>query len=418
LTQLHKIGFFVSDKRHFDYFKNVFEALHQKKVPFHMIVNNTRNEANAIISDEYNHSMMEIAQQLGYPYRLMSELIESRAKYSYVVTTYSYKYTIRTDLPKLPEKLVHNTVRVLMRLSRWVKWNGALSKLQAFHIAFDQKFRVTPEKFIGDKVILFPKGLDINLMRHPNPPLTGLVDEYFCHGPIDGRLIEEQTGKKPTMIGYPRYDTLKTLQETYKSKLATEFDLDPAKKIISWIPTYVNRNGNRDYNMDDWLPFLESLLTEYEILVRPHPKRIEMGADNLIKKLKTAGFKVDVLAERDMNQLYSASDYILCDYGGVVFSSIYTGSKLLMLNHSDHQSEMESHYPLFVYKIREQLLNIDTIQLKMNQLNLSNLLKDEKLWLENEKLLNRLLMECFGGIKVGEGSQITALKLKELLENS
>jgi CDP-glycerol glycerophosphotransferase (TagB/SpsB family) len=255
-------------------------------------------------------------------------------------------------------------------------------------------------------------------MKHPNPQLRGLVDQYFCHGPIDGGLIEEQTGKKATMIGYPRYDTLKTLQETYSSELSLEFSLNPAKKIISWIPTYVNRNGNPDYNIDVWLPYLESLLTEYEILVRPHPKRIEMGAEKLIQRLEAVGFKVDVLAERDMNQLYSVSDFILCDYGGVVFSSIYTDSNLLMLNHPDHQSELESHRSLFVYKIREQLLNIDVEKLKTGQLNLSHLLSNEEIWTENKKLRDRLLAECFGGIKVGQGSYIAALKLKEFLENS
>jgi hypothetical protein len=117
-----KIAFFVSDKRHFDYFKNVFDAMQQNKVPFDMIVNDTRNEANVIISDEYNRSMMEVAQQLGYPFRLLSKVIESRTKYPYVVTTYSFRYTIRTDLPKLPEKLVHIFVRLLIRFTSWVKW--------------------------------------------------------------------------------------------------------------------------------------------------------------------------------------------------------------------------------------------------------------------------------------------------------
>lgn len=415
---LHKIGFFVSDKRHFDYFKNVFEAMHQIEVPFEMVINDTRDKLHAHISVEYNRNMMEIANQFGYPFRLLSEVVESRVKYSYVVTTYSFKYTIRTSSLKFPEKLLRNVVRNLMRLISLTKWNAAMTKLQDFLITFDRRFRVVPEKVISENVILFPKGLDINLNTHPNPHLKGLVDEYFCHGPIDGNLIKEQTGKKATMIGYPRYDTLKTLRESYSMELTSEFNMDSNKKIISWIPTYVNRNGNPDFNIEAWLPYLEVLLSEYEILVRPHPKRIEMGAEKLTMQLKKLGFRVDLLSERDMNQLYSASEFILCDYGGVVFSSIYTESNLLMLNHPDHKSEVQSHAPLFVYKIREQLMNIDVENLKTGKLNLSHLLKDQNVWLENKKLREQLQLECFGGIKIGEGSQIAAAKLKELLENS
>jgi hypothetical protein len=412
----NKICFFVSDKRHFDYFKNVFDALNQIGVPFDMIINDTRNELNRFISDEYHQKMVEIAQSMGHPYRLLSSVIESRTRYVYIVTTYSFKYTIRTDSLKIRERLVHYAVYILSRIGNLFRLVSFKSLLQEFINNYDAQFRISPEKAIAEKVILFPKGLDINLKIHPDPAILDKVDEYFCHGQIDRDLIQSRTGKTPTMIGYPRYDTLHKLKDEYKKQLIAEFDLNPSKKIISWIPTYVNRNGNPDYNMDSWMPFIKPLLNDYEIIVRPHPKRIEFGADNLTNQLLKLGFKVDVMAERDMNQLYSASDFIFCDYGGVVFSSIYTNSNLLLLNHSEHQLETVSHRNLFVYKIREQLPHLSVDELNDKPEHLSDLLSNDMIWDGHKKTRENLLNECFGGIKVGEGSHIAANKIKELLE--
>lgn len=411
-----KIGFFVSDKRHFDYFKNVFDALHQREVPFDMIVNDTRSEANAIISDEYNRSMMEIAQQLGFPFRLLSEAIVSRVKYPYLVTTYSFKYTIRTDLPKLPERIIRAFGNALIKLTRLLNLHSIQKLLRDRLLEYDMKFRQSPERAIGEKVVLFPKGLDLNMDKFPDPSIMNEVDVYFCHGKIDAELIREKTGKTATIIGYPRYDTLYSHGDELVADLIQEFGLDQNKKLISWIPTYVSREGNPDFNFDNWLPHIEPLLKDFEIIIRPHPKRIERDAIDLIERFKKMGFHVDILAERDMNQLYAASDFILCDYGGVVFSSIYTDSNLLMLNHANHVDEQERQKHLLVYMVRDKLLNLNITEMNENPDALLLLLNDFQIWDEQRNNRNVLRKECFGGVEAGVGSQLAADKLKEMLE--
>jgi hypothetical protein len=413
---MHKIGFFVGDKRHFDYFKNVFDALHEISIPFDMVINDTRNEVNAIISDDYNHSMVGIAQSMGYPYQLLSDVIQSRKKYAYVVTTYSFKYTIRTDLPRIPERLFHFFVNGMIRVSAVLKLRTVVDHLTKSLISYDLKFRTSPEQAIGEKVILFPKGLDLNLNKFPDPSIIDQVDEYFCHGNIDRDLIHQKTEKIATVIGYPRYDTLNTQRSELISNLQQEYKLATDKKLISWIPTYVMRDGNPDFNFDNWLPYVQPLLDEYEIIIRPHPKRIEKGAEELVNRFQSMGFHVDLLAERDMNQLYAASDFILCDYGGVVFSSIYTDSNLIMLNHANHNEEKEKQRHLLVYQVREKLQNIYIGDVEKAPDSLRTALIDATVWNNQKEIRKSLRKECFGGVESGEGSHIAARKLKELLD--
>lgn len=413
---LRKIGFFVSDKRHFDYFKNVFDAMYKSEVPFDMIINDTRNEANASISDEYNRSMLEIAQQMGFPFRLLSEVVLQPMKYPYVVTTYSFKYTIRTEVPKVPERIIRFIVKAIIKLSALIRLQTIQRRIYDLLSDYEKQFRVSPERSIAEKVILFPKGLDLKMNKYPDPAIISEVDEYFCHGHIDADLIRLKTGKMATIIGYPRYDTLNSHREKLINDLTQEFQLDRSKKLISWIPTYVPREGNPDFNIDNWLPFIQPLLDDYEIIVRPHPKRIERNANELLDRFKKLGFHIDILAERDMNQLYAASDFIFCDYGGVVFSSIYTDSNLLMLNHANHEEEHDLQKHLLVYQVREKLLNINIMEVEKNPGSIKNLLHNSSVWDEQYKQRSELRKDCFGGIEAGKGSILAAAKLRELLE--
>lgn len=390
--------------------------MYQNDVPFDMIINDSRNEANAIITDEYNHSMMEIAQQIGYPFRMLSEVVMQRKKYPYVVTTYSFNYTIRTELPKVPERIIRFFGNAMIKLLALLNLKTLQLRVYDIMLHYNEQFRVTPERAIGEKVILFPKGLDLKMKKYPDPAIISEVDEYFCHGHIDADLIRQKTGKTATIIGYPRYDTLNSHRVKLVKDLTQEFQLDQSKKLISWIPTYVPRDGNPDFNIDNWIPYIQPLLEDYEIIVRPHPKRIERSADELVDRLRKLGFHLDILAERDMNQLYAASDFIFCDYGGVVFSAIYTDSNLMMLNHANHEKEQDRHKHLFVYQVREKLLNINITEIEENPNAIKTLLNNTSVWDKQRKERFALRKECFGGIDAGKGSILATAKLRELLE--
>ena len=67
------------------------------------------------------------------------------------------------------------------------------------------------------------------------------------------------------------------------------------------------------------------------MIIRPHPKTI-LRNKTIIKKLKKEKFIIDRDHNRKIGNIIHASDAVLCDYGGTVFSSIFLNKSLSVLN--------------------------------------------------------------------------------------
>jgi hypothetical protein len=127
-------------------------------------------------------------------------------------------------------------------------------------------------------------------------------------------------------MGYPRYDGYFD-RNLDTSGVVREFEIDPARKTILWMTT----TGEGASSIPGFARPISGLMDQYNVIARPHPIafRAEPGDIELLRSLN---FKIDANALRDMNRLYKAADFVLCDYGGSAFGAIYLGKKLILLD--------------------------------------------------------------------------------------
>jgi hypothetical protein len=203
---------------------------------------------------------------------------------------------------------------------------------------YAEKFGKYPiERIVGDTVIKYPKGLDINKANYPEDQWKDVFDIYLCHSNIDQNLINDKfPDAKCIKIGYPRYDNMPSIKHS-KSIIYDEIkSINASKPLLLWMPTMIKIRGELIDNIKVWAPTLEKLLDKYNILIRVHPKMLVMDA-KISDYLTGLGFLVDIKKGRNLGVLYQASDLIFADYGGSVLSAIYMKKKLILLNSSSRK---------------------------------------------------------------------------------
>jgi len=404
-----KPGFYIADKRHFDYFNNLFQYLKKQKLPFELVINDTLHfkYGKGVYSENYVLEMEKTAQDRTLPYKLLS-VVDS--KYDIIVSTVTYQY--RVPFGKLHYKR-YFFVKIISFFSKLLK-SKSLAKYAKKQIRHDDY----PEKILSDFVVSYPRGLDVN-ENYPPSKIDELIDVYFCHGNLDKTIIGKNSNKPTFVIGYPRYDNIIQYRNGISDRIISEFDLDPDKKLISWVPTNVNsRNGEEDYNITEWSEHIRPLLNHYNIILRPHPKRIHQNIDQLLHTLKEAGFKIDTRTDRDMSELYGSSEFVFCDYGGTIFSAIYTDCNLLLLNLSFHEEIAEARKSSVDIIVRNHIKNINSGHPNGEEkINLLSILEDRSYWNEQKDIRKKIREDYFGGVEAGKCSEITVNTLLELSKN-
>ncbi len=410
---INKIGFYVVDKRHYDYFGNVWTELQKRGIPFELIINDQLSEVKQSVKDEYDLEMVSIAKHKGHSWITLTDVLKKGCKYKVFVTTFTFKFGVRSPETTLIENVVRRGYRAIQKILRLFRSNLFSESLESWYRQYELDKLQLPEVLAGQIVVQFPKGMDIHLAKFPDPQTKDIIDLYLCHGDFDSNLVQTRTKKPCAVIGYPRYDNLVDPELKLAKNIRTEFGIPSDKPIVAWLPTYVPRQGNDDFNIDSWAPFVAELTKNFAVIVRPHPKRVERDREILNDKLSSFGFYVDLVAERDMSELYAGAAFTLCDYGGVVFSSVYTDQNLILLNHPEHDSEHQRKENLIVYQIRDQLLNVGFEQANQEPDILIKLTQNKEIWDQQSRIRDKVREQFFGGVEAGRGSELAA----EILDN-
>lgn len=397
-------AFYLSDLRHFDYFNNVFIELTAKSVQFCLVLNDTLHSVDPKFSEEYSTRMQQKAETLGYPWFTLTNLIHLDKKIEFSISTFTFRYKLRAKKLSTHEKLLAKIHGVIKKYypggleSSFAK--GIVDKLESIN----QTKLEYPEEIISIKKIFFPKGMDLNTDKFPDQVLLDNIDYFFCHGFIDKELIDRKVDKPTSIIGYPRYDNFWKLQNSDLDEIRAEFGIDRTRKVVTWIPTYGPSEGDLDHNIHVWLPYVKQLTTDFDVIIRPHPKRINSSSTTLINELKENGLLVDLNIDRDMSKLYKLSDCVLCDSGGVVFSAIYTLSNVLILNEATPDF---SGYPTpyLVHNVKSQLPGVVLTDLQNGNIDLVNLISDSEFWSAHRRKIEDVRRDYFGDTLRGNGSR-------------
>lgn len=399
-----EIAFYIADKRHFDYFGNVISELKKMGLEPVAVINDTRNSFKSYpVDEDYAVEMINLAQEKGYTTVSSSEAIMCGRKFQVVVSTFSYVYKVPLGKVLISNKLIKFVAKTIGHWLKSVAQSG-LKKRIVYFASDEYSVREWgyPEHLLADKTVFFPKGLDVN-DDYPNSLLRDIADVYFCHGNFDRRIMEKNIDKEVYPIGYPRYDRLAEKVEASVISLQEEFDMDRSRPLICWLPTFFRGKEN----IMEWLPHFESLVEKFNVLVRPHPKQLELDASSLLKKLSLSGLFIDQLDSRDMTKVYAESHLVCCDYGGTIFSAIYTNADLFLLDVTGHDEISRKREKSADILVRNGLFHMTPAEAE-KQGGLLKIMQDSKLRESQREGVKQAREDFFGNVSIGEGAFKTA----------
>lgn len=383
-------------------------------------------------------NMEQWIRQKKVPYTFASERIQNNEVYSLVVGVGNYGITSKPlTLIHLMRYLYRKMISLLRKSKSVFFKNNHESedkkggKLKTFYLlnplymsgtdnkllkVVRRKKRISPESILGKRRVLFPRGMDVS-ENYPGDYRSRDFHYFFCHGNHDQQIVERNTRKPVEIIGYPRYDHLIECDDQSNAILAAEFGIDYqkiGKPIVLWLTSSIGWLSDRDANTKLWMNVMLSLTDQYEVIYRPHPTRARNNPE-LMSKLESRGLKMDYKSERDMTGMYALSDFVICDYGGTIFSALYCDKPILLLNHPD-QPTIDENSELDL-KIRNSLDSLDYDEHGDNVANLIRTLNDGQLW-DGQKIKRRILRRVFfSGAPIGEGAKKAANKLQSLLHH-
>jgi hypothetical protein len=198
-----------------------------------------------------------------------------------------------------------------------------------------------PEKKIGNISIKFPEGADIVLKKYPFPDYEHAFDIFLSYTDLEISLIQKKFKKKICKkIEYFRYIKSRKLSNN-KIDLIKEFNLDPQKKTIVWMPSHVQHKTEEDRNISDWYKEVSCLNKFYNCIIRPHPKTVSRN-NYILQNLNKYKLNIDRDHSRSLKDMIMSADLILADFGGIIFDSLYLNKKVVLLDMFDGSEFVKS----------------------------------------------------------------------------
>lgn len=392
-----KIGIIIPEERQIDYYLNFLRMFDTDNIT--VIVNDADKEVGVSIYNNLNLKK--------YKREYLSSVLNQNKKFEFIISTGNFRVPIKASIWK----------NFLWTFDQYFKYLYSKSFglfIQSTGLsAFFEKFFNRPfdgggknrklqsvraefiERKIGRKIILFPRGMDINSETHPSNEFLKRFDIFLCHGQKDYELVRNKTNAPAFIIGYPRYE--KNDEHAVKASLVEEFNLDNNKLTILWMPSRLDWENPNYRNIEDWLPSFNSLQDSFQLIIRPHPHLVA-NSPELISRLVENKFIVDSLKSRNLYSLYSASDLVIADYGGSIFSGIYMNKPVILLNSANHNLISSSNE--LDISLRHMFHEYDLSDSSRFELMLKNLDKNQIHILSQAS--KKLRLEIFGENKIQE----------------
>lgn len=152
-----------------------------------------------------------------------------------------------------------------------------------------------------------------------------VYDAFLCQGPVQAARLQHFRGHT-YQIGYPRYDRF--FSEPFdRAAWLAHFHCDPDKPVLVWLSTQQIFSGALHCHAEG----ISRLSRDYNVLVKPHPFSWQSEPD-YVAVLRQYPYTAVIAEDLDNLILYQLADLVLADYGGTVFSALYTDCRLILLD--------------------------------------------------------------------------------------
>ena len=326
MKQINKIGILIAWPREIDMYSGIL-GISSDKVD--IIVNDFKSfEKGRNLS---NKKIIEILEKKKIKYKLFSEVFK-KVTYKVIVSTgeiSGYKISLYSILRYVYALTIGNIISFL-KISDLLNtifgrpFTGGGSNVLLGLNWF-------PEKVLGKIVIKFSDGMDIKTKNYPFDIFKNVFDIYFSYCDLEIELIQKKFNKECVKIDYLRFIAETEHKDIERDELIKEFNLDPKKKIIYWLPTHIINLNEEDENLKNWMFKLNFLNKHYNVILRPHPKTLTINKD-ILRELEKLNYKVDKNFNQKIGQIIKCSDLILADYGAILFDTLYLKKKMILLN--------------------------------------------------------------------------------------
>lgn len=224
------------------------------------------------------------------------------------------------------------------------------------------------QKILGEYNVRFMYGADTGGVKI-NKIYNHVFDEFFCHGPHDGLIVNQLFAGSIFEMGYPRYDSyfINKDNKDLKNKVIKSLGGDVFRPTILWIVTVSEYFST----IEKYADVMEGLTEKYNVVLRPHPLEINPKSSRYNRKVdeivRSGRFLISLDASESLSNLYLIADYVFCDYGGSIFSALYLNKKIILLDHEDVTKDTEV-YGSTAMEIRKYLPTFSGDPGKLNEL--------------------------------------------------
>lgn len=232
-----------------------------------------------VLPDDAGPELLKIIEQKQYHFVYISDLLESKTLYKYLVTDHLF-----------------------------------LQDYQLLHK-------------IGQKQIRFFSELGYDRLQLGN--YNRFYDLILCMGKYQENRLSFCSQTRFVKVGWPQMDKWYEGIDVDLNSLLDRFNCDRYRPVIVWMPTFGDLSS-----IDYYAETIHSLIDRYNIIVRPHPYTIldEPERIDVLQKLRVQKVVVEPL---DDLVLFALGDYILSDYGGAPFGAVFTDQRMILLDIPD-----------------------------------------------------------------------------------
>jgi hypothetical protein len=243
-------------------------------------------------------------------------------------------------------------------------------------------------KNICDKSFKFPKGLDASNFLSKKK-LYQQFDEIFCHSTYEKNELKKIGFTNVSIIGFPRYnlDTKSNVKDITK-----QFKIKPYDKVLFWLPSRLDKANSTSSNIYLWINVLKKFTKKYKFICRPHP---DLVSKELISDLKKNNFLIDCNEQRKLSDIYNISNFVFCDYGETIFSSLFFKKKVILLNYLNNINDRFHNQVYLDVKIRDFCPNFNLDDNDNVNSSIEKLISNEKDWKIFENKRSSFFKEIF-----------------------
>ncbi|MDR1147732.1 MAG: CDP-glycerol glycerophosphotransferase family protein [Spirochaetaceae bacterium] len=156
-----------------------------------------------------------------------------------------------------------------------------------------------------------------------------LYNYVICANEYQQKQFQQQINSdRLFVIGSPRFDDYKDDRETSRQIIERQAGkgIYRNKKNILWLPSHTEIASCLNF-----APMLAKIQSKFNIIIKPHPYNY-YEIHNFENRTRSTIPEIIIIKDVDYINLLPAVDFVICDYGGPVFSAIKADKNVLLFN--------------------------------------------------------------------------------------